>query len=105
MENNNDETEIREIAPEEIPPSIEDGEELQTFKGLGGQLRYRCPEYPKCKYNYYLKSGVLKHWIEQHSKPEQSIRSTLFDANDKPIKVKPGIVLPKSLQNLYEPER
>lgn len=71
-------------------------EKLLTFIGIGNQLRYRCPEYPQCRHNYYREDMVLKHWVECHA-PPSGAGPTLFDAEDKPLKVD-KVLIPKALQ-------
>jgi hypothetical protein len=81
----------------------EESQELETFIGIGNQLRYRCPEWPKCKFNSFREGFVLKHWFEEHAQRQQQIGTTLFDANEKPIKVE-KVVIPKALHKIYEQE-
>jgi hypothetical protein len=77
--------------------NMADSKGLETFIGLGGQVRYRCPE---CPFDSYQTEQVLLHWRDSHAKQAAPVGlgPTLFDAEDKPIQKE--IWLPESLKNL-----
>lgn len=75
-------------------------QELETFTGHGGQLRYRCPERG-CEYDSYLPALVKKHWDGTHAKEHMQEGRVLFDAEDKEIEeTRPRIIYPASLRNV-----
>lgn len=56
--------------------------ELVTFTGIGGQLRYKCPD---CSFDGYSPILVQKHWMSVHRETAAPQGPVLFDADDKPI--------------------
>jgi hypothetical protein len=70
-------------------------EQLKTFVGRGGQLRYVCPD---CPFDSYATSEIYKHWLSTH-KPVVVPGATLFDAEDNTVDTSPTIILPPGLRN------
>jgi hypothetical protein len=75
-----------------------DIEELD-YHYFGGQRRYHCPE-ETCEFDHYNLVELRKHWINSHMQKKQQPASTLFDADDKPIKREEKIYVPKPLQRV-----
>lgn len=56
--------------------------EIATFHGIGGQLRYKCPD---CSFDDYSLEGLKKHWMSLHREQVAPQGPVLFDADDQPI--------------------
>lgn len=71
---------------------------LETFVGLGNQLRYRCPGVPgqPCSHDSYDPVQVMRHWQATHAPKDAgpSAGVVLFDANDKPVQPTRRIIVP-----------
>jgi len=78
---------------------FEQDAQLETFVGIGGQLRFKCPD---CEFDSYSEGLVLEHWLGTHNDPQTTPAktTTLFDAENKPLTVERVINMPEALKNL-----
>jgi hypothetical protein len=70
--------------------------QLESFVGLGGQVRFRCPgtKEERCAFDDYSAINVMKHWQGTHAQQDNAPAVNLFDANDQPLQPTRRLIIP-----------